>query len=411
MPSLRFFLSFLRITTICLLLFLSSVAICRSDDQAKDPALVRAQNDKDIAEAEAARYKAELGQITATLPKGTTSAQGLNIEGTIIAYRAARDAAEKIATDAQNKKATTIVFFSSKELNGQLVLKSFLLQTEILDGRIKNELSRPLTLLTRESGNLAKCDKPGASKKVAQDEIEKTKKRIGIPPLLVIDTALQVLSLFKVDRTVTGHDITLDDFAIYTLVANSLISKNIPVVYPACYYPSESNWSSTEAYKRFTLLLENSKALDKAAYDVGKTKTELLQSAEQVKSNACKSALYAHDVAVVDDRLSLIKTVQSIVGQIIAGLTKSDDQSGLTLIQTLMTAGQLSTRLKSAHLLQVKPISAGGSTLTTTNVFGSKLSFSGGVVISYMLFDDEGKLVSADSIPVYGGYFPAHKMK
>ena len=210
MSDSRFSVPFFPVIVICLFLLLSSVAMCQGADQPTDLAVMQAQMQQALAqakqataEAESAMYKAQIGQISATLPTGKTTATNLNIEGTILAYQAADTATNLIAKAVIDAKTNKVVFFSTKEITNMARYQAFLAQAELLQSRIPNLTKMP-TLLTD-----VPCKLPPEDKKAA-------------PPLLVIDTALQILALFKVDRTISGHDVTLDEFAVYALVAAKL---------------------------------------------------------------------------------------------------------------------------------------------------------------------------------------------
>ena len=180
------------------------------------------------------------------------------------------------------------------------------------------------------------------------------------------------------------------------------------------YYPNAFNPDvllDSDVYKTFQFLSDSQFKLEKFSSEkIDQKKQDLSTRLEAEKKAACK-ALYNRDLTTLDNLQTQVKTTAAVLSQIITALTKPDEQSGLSFIQALWTAEQLAKRFKSAYLLQVKSIAAGGATITTSNIFGSKLSFSGGVVISYMLFDNSGVLVNAGTIPAYGGNRHLQDMK
>jgi hypothetical protein len=61
----------------------------------------------------------------------------------------------------------------------------------------------------------------------------------------------------------------------------------------------------------------------------------------------------------------------------------------------------------SWRLLWLKTLESGGSLITTSNIFGSKVHFSGGAIATYDLFDFTGKLSCSGVAFAYGGYVKA----
>lgn len=55
-------------------------------------------------------------------------------------------------------------------------------------------------------------------------------------------------------------------------------------------------------------------------------------------------------------------------------------------------------------MLSVKALESGGALITTTNIFGSKVHFSGGAVATYAVFSFGGDLECSGNVFDYGGY-------
>jgi len=358
-----------------------------------------AKAEADLAKAEADKAKAMLGEITQTTPKGTATAEGLSVEGKIRAYRAAETAATAIAEAVLKKSPQKVVVFSAKEMNDITFWQSFLQQATVL----QNQLAAP-TLPPLFADNPGQCAPPKTARGVPP--AVRT-----VPPLMAIDAALQLLSLFKVDRTVKGADVTLDDFAIAALVGGKLAAAKISVAYPPSYYPGAFAPSSApRTTQALATLTQRRQTLIDFSTNIDTKKQQIAQRSTQEQQQACKDR-YAEDIALLDNLQTRVKTSIGLLDAFFAGILKADAQSGVTLLQTLIAAEQLSTTFQSAHTLQLKPVAAGGATMTTTNIFGSKISFSGGVVISYMLFDSAGVLVDAATVPQYGGFVDEKEMQ
>jgi hypothetical protein len=59
------------------------------------------------------------------------------------------------------------------------------------------------------------------------------------------------------------------------------------------------------------------------------------------------------------------------------------------------------------HLLLIKALESGGSVNKTTNIFGTKMSFSGGSVGTYALFNLNGELECSGNVYDYAGTIPS----
>lgn len=365
-----------------------------------DPRVEEAKRKQEIAEAnkataEAQRdtYKAIVGELNKDdLPKGTVSVDKAEIEAKILAYKSADKAATSI-TDGISKLTpapTKIVVFTGKEINNIAAYKAFKKQADLLNTRLATLKNLPPLL----SDPLPKpCKAP---------------QKTFVAPLLAVETALQVLALFKKDTSFTGHDVTLDDFAVYTMVLSKLSAKGIEVIYPPMYYPGlfEDPANQLQIYKTFENLSQSQFDLEDKLKEIGEIKERLSKLAEAEADNICKH-YYTTDLETMNRRETQIKEVQTFLGQIITALMKPDEQTGLSVLQQYATAERLTTDFKSAYLLQIKPIAAGGTARIKTTFFGSRLSFGGGSIISYMLTNGDGKFITAGTVQNYGGYVRA----
>lgn len=66
---------------------------------------------------------------------------------------------------------------------------------------------------------------------------------------------------------------------------------------------------------------------------------------------------------------------------------------------------QADLKLKDSdwRVLAVKALESGGALITTANIFGSKVHFSGGAIATYALFGLEGSLECSGNVFDYGG--------
>jgi hypothetical protein len=387
------------------LLTITSQPAWAADNATTDPTVLAAQQAqamaearKAIAEADLAAAKARLGSVTQPLPSGSGTATTLNIEGKILAYRAADKAADQIATaiipviKAQEANKQKIVFLSAKEVANVSLLQAFNEQAALLLAQvpklvIPSDIPRP-------------CPKPAPPKYRAEE---------FIAPGVAIDAGLTLLRLFKTDRTLVGEDVTLDDFAIVALLAGKL--GGYQLVYPPSYFPDAfGSAAAPQVYETFNKLLEAQFTVANLQDRIAIKKQEVADRKKQAeKDEACQKILDA-DAARLDALSSQASVFKDTLTQVNAALTKTADPSGIALIQSLALAERLATNMKGALLLQVKAVAAGGTTHTSTNIFGSSFSFSGGAIVSYVLYTSSGLVARAGTIPAFAGLFKDEKI-
>lgn len=121
-------------------------------------------------------------------------------------------------------------------------------------------------------------------------------------------------------------------------------------------------------------------------------------------------AILDADAARLEEFSNRVSVFKDALAQVNAALTKTSDQSGMALIQSLVLAERLATNMKGAFLLQVKPIAAGGTTHASTTIFGTSFSFSGGAIVSYVLYKPDGLVATAGTVPVFAGLVKEKKL-
>jgi hypothetical protein len=358
-----------------------------------------AEAKRKIAEDEAAAAKAKLGAIDTTdLPKGSGSATDLKVEGTIMAYRAADAIAEQIAgvlTDP-GLRVTQIVFFSEQQLNGILKYRAFIRQANLLQEAIRQvsgDLERP-RLPSLESDN---CLQPQP-------------RALAGAPLDTINSALQVLTLFKTDKVISGAEVTLEEFAIAAALVQRLrlINPNLAIAYPPSFQPGlftggADPFDTSAVFTAFQNLMARDITLAEAQKLFARKVEELKEKIKKA-SKGCKP-LFQQDIELLEGLTARATALQTILTQMQAGLLKLDDATGASTLQSLYVAEVLAARFSNAHVLQLKPVAAGGATMAKTNIFTTRFYFSGGAVIAYMLFrGDTGDVVASGNVGRYSGF-------
>ena len=364
---------------------------------------------RDIAQAKADAAKARLGSIDTTdLPKGKGEASSLNVEGTILAYRAVDAIAQRIATitkTALGNSGRPVVIYHEQQLNAVMQYRTFQRQADLLQ-------SHTLLAIGGEKG---KVKLP----KLLSDEMTcvapPAPKTLSLDP---INAALQVASLFKVDLKVEGRDVTVDEFALATAVLQKLGAEPgavTSVAYPASYLPGVfAPGSGSLAKSRIVAsvdeLAQAQGTLDSLLTLIEARRATLARLLEAKPTPACKSA-YEADLQTLLFLESKAKALHGSAERMQGLALAIDEKRGVSGLQQLLISEALSSQFERAFVLQLKPVAAGGATLTKTNLFRTRFLFSGGAIVSYLLFDGAGgQINAAGTIPYYAGFIPAEDL-
>lgn len=403
--QMRHLLGLVAIVQVCCVVS-ADVASARTPEE-----VAEAQREQQYEEAKAAARKARYGELpTESLPKGGGAATDLHVEGKIVAYDAVDTVAETIATAIKDQVGTHLVMFSAAELRAIQQHRMFRRQIKALQDNLTDYAG----------GNVNAPKLPGLESDTSQTCGGPTfvpQFTGGALPLLAV--GLQVLSLFKNDKTIDGNEFEIDEFALSTAVISKLKIKKsaLKVLYPASYFPSA-----------FSIALEtpseNSILREPAKLTQALTLVELLLKKSDERKGELGSAIGASGVsaackllfkrdleklAVFDSRA---KALQAIIQQLQVALMKVDEKTGTSGLQVLYAAETLAENYKSAHILLIKVVAAGGATLAKTNLFTTNFFFSGGVVVSYMLLHGQtGDVILASVLSSYGGFIPAEQLK
>jgi hypothetical protein len=373
-----------------------------------EPVTPEAQRLKDVqAEAALAKAKLELAQSeldllklkvgtldTTNLPKGTAAVTDMNLEGTIRAYAAAKKSIDEIAAEvAKNVKAgASIVVATDAQLQSLNQYRSFLAQIEQLKKQTDGVLSATAPSLKDP------CAKKSPVMSAAAVSTA----------FVAINSMLSLASLFKKDIELKGKDVTLNDFAMMTMVLKALQGKSLKPIYPAAYYLLPPGSAAGQPLTKWDELFAYKKKLNDHA-DTYTAQYETLPDHSSADA-VCKKKL-ASLKAQVDAYLAGLSAAGKAIDDVGATLTKQEAQSGLTLISAYLVSERIEKAIGTAPVLQVKAVAAGGSSQTAKGAFSTKISFSGGSILSYQLFNQDGTLVIADTIPWYAGFIEANEFK
>lgn len=364
---------------------------------------------------------------------GVTKTEGDHpVESQFLAYRAVQAIAQKIADDPSMPVANhTVVIYCESELNSLLSYQSFRQQLELLQTQMTQERDRAQTQL-----------------KTAQETIDDTARafRDALPivaPLLAtsaVKSAVDLLSLFRTDVDIRSKDIPIADQALIAPLAAALAAKRVKVFHPSVLPPKFLDPASDllkaledlaglrndlqdkidDAAAKQALLKRQSDTLAQeiaVASGLKKTAADLAVEASTDKQAALKkeqaeNAVVLQDMETftgiqskdADDRkvakdsmaekldglVTRLNAVNASYATLQAALVKGDDTSPLV---KLIRAEKLKAAMGTGGFtLQIKMAASGGGVQVKRNLLYSKVSYSGGAIATWMLFNPDGSV-------------------
>ena len=373
----------------------------------------------ELATAEMDLLKLKLGAIdTTNLPKGTAAATDMDLAGQLRAYAAAKKSTDAVAKEAtvaydryhigqlktdQEKKEY------ENAVSADTAVRKIVLATDAQLQQL-NQYRAFLAQMTqfKENANFVIANPPSLG-----DPSAVCVTRLGAESvagvLAAINTALTVSALFKTEVDLKGKSVTLDEFAIATLMLRSLTDEKVSVVYPGSYYLLPPRDSDGVAFQSFKEVSDLKPKLGAAAKALSAQYATIL-AANPKPDPACQKILAAIG-KTVDQYVAGIAAIEKSIDEVGATLTKQEAQSGLTILSSYLVSERVEAAIGSAPVLQVKAIAAGGATQTRRNLFKTTISYGGGSIISYRLFAQDGQLLAADTIPWNSGLRNANDFK
>ena len=353
-----------------------------------------AEASKAKAEAEAGEARAKLGTLELSkLSPPTAEAKTLNVEANLLAYASVQALAKQIAGAVQPRLGDkAVVIFTEKELKALDQVQSFSSNLAALDTDI---VSLAIPRLAADNLKCAASDDEAGG---------------GLGVLGSLDVVAQVLSLFKVNKKLEGTDVTVDGFALSAAVLAQLKQKGASkAIYPPLFFSGAvlgTAAAKSQVEQHLDSVSLHSPKIDQVLTEVARRREALKArvKADKKPTADCRAA-YAAAAVTLDSVETRAKILKGRIEKYVAAATTPDEKTGETLLQALVAAEALRKSATGGFVLQLKPIAAGGATLTKTTFFTSSFRFSGGAVAAYMLVSGaDGTVVDANIVGEYGGY-------
>ncbi|MGH9969807.1 MAG: hypothetical protein ACREBG_18715 [Pyrinomonadaceae bacterium] len=344
-------------------------------------ALVDAQ--KALAEAQTQSALAKLiGEVKAGPYSGTVDMKEKagTEEGLLLAARAVKECAEKVAKAVEGK-ATKFYVFAAKEFPAFQRLLTFRFRKEMI----------------KQAFAAAGIKKPEA----AGPELVATPALISAG----LDAFSKILGFFKTDYTIGGTEAKLDESLLLFSVAGKLSGE---VHLPLVYEPNAH--SSTVA----ALTSELAELVDLRS----RTATEAIQAKDQIAdlekraadpANAAMKDELLATAAALKPRLDQLNGVIALYDSFASSLTTPDSNGAVPLTAVAQEFAVDAALKDGGAVLLLRLENSGGGYLLKKNlltgIWKMPLYHMGGATVAFLLLSGlEGKVLAGDVILVYGGF-------
>jgi hypothetical protein len=212
------------------------------------------------------------------------------------------------------------------------------------------------------------------------------------------------LGLFASNESISPVTGTVQDQALMNGVARQLKALNVSVLIPEIYSPyllGDTNYSSSPFFSNLAKLVDARGACAKASKDTSAAHAQQTSNADIDIINKNIDAFIEITLGVTPlpgDRGATpgkstdntATTTSAPLTSTIARLTSVLAADRLARAMGVKADGTVESDSKWHHILWLKALESGGSVLKQGNVFGSKVSYSGGAVATYALFSFDG---------------------
>jgi hypothetical protein len=350
-----------------------------------DPVVAALERDKAIAELRKAIAEAEKAELDARLP----TTEGSGVEGTIrfgegagyfaelLAYDSLAHAAETIAGQLKSccegpQQGDIIVIIEGDQLPGQMQL------WELAHTRIEDTIRRINDLLERYT-----------------PPIETLPERVTVEAVTaaaaLLAAAADIASFFRSDLAVTARKVNVTPTALLAEMADDLRLQGWKT-----HLPSRS-LAKTQLLTMVEDLLVRRHRLAarrlELERDVQRRLRDMRSGANPPGMESAQSLERALAAASAE-----INAVLTATDSLVKALTEG--QGGTPSALEMVSEADAVRSNPSAKLLQLEISGQGGEVHATKSAFRSRLTYVGGVAVSYLLVDTDGTVRCSGVVPV-----------
>jgi hypothetical protein len=355
------------------------------------------------ADAQLAALKAAIGEVPASGIQGavdTKDKAGVT-EAALLAGRAARLAAERIATDlpAPPNTSKILLLYSSADVPNFNALTTY----------------RAQQTLIREALEEADKASAAADQKAPPRQGVVTEVPVAGAIGLGLEAASKILGFFRSDFAIGGVSLSLDDsLLLHALAGNDTLRGKYQVRLPAQYNADAlSQPAQTILQDLKTLAILKAGIAPKVEHH-DKVKADFLAQASMA-TEPQKTALQTN-ATIHEQAAATIKAAIALYDSFFTKLTTVDDK-GSTALNAVVREGVVAKTLSSGgSLLVIKLQTSGGAYYTKKNLwtfFGGMPFYNmGGIVASYVLMSGpDGNTLKSGVVPIHGGFVKSNEVQ
>ena len=329
---------------------------------------------QEISETKRKKAEADKGTLEAMLPDSEINApEGTHtiddqvaIECKILTYKAMSEIAFKISKEIEDTKKNInierVIICTPDDFNSILLYNTFIRQTQLLKKQYEEAIEHM----------------PTSAKVLLPTKLSVTlpiTAALTIAPA-VVKSFVDIASLFRTDTEIKGAKTEIVYEAVVAEIVRALNSVEIKTIYPVFI----------------------NKIPDEVLGDL--SKLHGLKKEADMKIKECGTN---EDFV---DEVAFLQNLNTQYEMILAGLVGVDEKTGINRLETLITGKILSTELDkdNAYVLYLKVVDGGGNNKVTQNILYSRLSHSGGAIITYFLLSKEGVIKTSKTLYNITGY-------
>lgn len=345
-------------------------------DKALEP-ISEIEKAKQLAEQEKAIAEAKKGTLKAILPDSEVKAlegkhtidDNVAIECKILTYKAMSEIAFQIGKEIKNIRENIrierVIICNQDDFNTVLLYKIFIKQVQLLKKQYEEAITEAIKPI------------PITMERITPfmlDFVTPMAAMAAVPA--VLKSFVDIASLFRTDTDIKGKETEIVDEAVVAEIARALNSVGIITIYPIFI----------------------NKIPDKVLGDLSELPGLKREADKKIEEWGANEKFM--------DKVAFLKNLNIQYEKILTGLVGVDEETGINRLETLIKGKILSTELDkdNTDVLYLKVVDGGGNNKVTRNLLHSRLSHSGGAIITYFLLSKEGIIKTSKTLYNITGY-------
>jgi len=332
--------------------------------------------------------EAKKGTLKAILPNSEVKAlegkdtidDNVAIECKILTYKAISEIAVQISKEIKNIEKNigikSVIICNQDDFNRVLLYKTFIIQVQLLKKQYESAIE--LTLIPDgiipTSKKMLDVSFPIGYFSDAKTALATVTGLAAVPA--VLKSSLDIASLFRTVTEIKGKKTEIVDEAVVAEIFRALNSVGITTIYPVFM----------------------NKIPDKVLGD--------LLELPGLKREADTKIKEWSKIENFADKVAFLENLNIQYETILTGLVSVDEMTGINRLETLIKGEILSTELDKddTYVLYLKVVDGGGNNKVKRNLLYSRLSHSGGAIITYFLLSKEGVIETSKTLYNITGY-------